>query len=150
MVAVSNKRTALPPGSALFIGNAETDAREAGGAAPARASSAELLVLLRRIADGIDELRHLARSAAVSSSTAKTAVTVAEAAHLLGCSRTRVFGLLRKGTLKRAPRSGRSTLVTQESIQTALATPEPAARPLRHRRSTGGTWKPVDRRRLGV
>ncbi len=108
------------------------------------------MAVLRRIADGIDELTKLARSAATSSSTAKTAVTVAEAAELLGCSRTRVFGLLRKGTLKRAPRSGRSTLVTQDSVQAALASPAPVAQPLRHRRSTGGAWKPIDRRRLGV
>lgn len=122
----------------------------AGRASPAPPFTADLLSVLRRIADGIDELRAFARSAAVSGATAKTAVTIAEAAQLLGCSRTRVFGLLRTGTLKRAPRSGRATLVTQESIQAALASPPPARSALRHRRPNSGPWKPVDRRRLGV
>lgn len=114
------------------------------------AHTPELLTLLRRIADGVDELRRFARATATNGAVARVAVPVAEAAELLCCSRTRVFGLLRNGTLKRAPKSGRATLVTQESIQAALALPAPVARAHRHRRSTRGAWKPIDRRRLGV
>lgn len=106
--------------------------------------------MLRRIADGVDELRQLARSAAVSSSTTRLAVPIAEAAELLGCRRTTVFGLLRRGVLKRAQKAGRNTLILQDSIQEALEAPKPTNPALRHRRSTRSAWKPIDRRRLGV
>lgn len=114
------------------------------------ATTDELLTLLRRIADGVEELRRFARTAATNGAVARTALSVAETAELLCCSRTRVFGLLRTGTLKRAPRSGRATLVTQESIQEALSSPAPTPRARRHRRSERSAWKPIDRRKLGV
>jgi hypothetical protein len=46
---------------------------------------------------------------------------------MLGCSRSRVFQLLRAGTLERAPRYGRALRIYQDSVERALArTVEPA------------------------
>lgn len=49
------------------------------------------------------------------------AIPVEQAATLLGCGRTRVFELLRAGSLRRV-RIGRKTLVGTESVE-ALLTP---------------------------
>ncbi|WP_395856562.1 helix-turn-helix domain-containing protein [Cystobacter fuscus] len=53
------------------------------------------------------------------------ALTVDEAASRLRCSRRQVFNLLAAGTLARAPKYGRKTVVTVESVALALAPPAP-------------------------
>lgn len=100
----------------------------------------EAMALLLRIADGIDDLRSQLK---VNNAATKTAATVEEAAQLLACSRTVVFGLLKAGILKRAGRHGRSRLVTAESIRAALATSE-RSKPLRQKRSQVANWKPLE------
>ncbi len=49
-----------------------------------------------------------------------TAITVEQAAARLGCSRSRVFELLKAGKLGRAPGPGRRTLITLSSVDAAL------------------------------
>lgn len=50
-------------------------------------------------------------------------LTVDEAAALLRCGRRRVFELIADGTLTKAPRYGRHTVVTTESVHAALEAP---------------------------
>ena len=47
-------------------------------------------------------------------------VSVAEACHILGCKKTRLFELLADGTLTRAPRYGRAIRIYMEGITKAL------------------------------
>lgn len=63
-------------------------------------------------------------------------ITVARAAELLHCERTKVFMLIADGTLERAPRFGRKTTVVTASVtRAALQGPRaPEARPRRSRR----------------
>jgi excisionase family DNA binding protein len=62
----------------------------------------------------------------------KLVLTVLEAAEVLRCSRTRVFQLLADGTLVRARRYGRQTVIIAESVYQALEVPSPA--PLKPKR----------------
>lgn len=52
-------------------------------------------------------------------------LTIAEAAAQLRCRRTTVFKLLAEGRLIRAPRFGKQTVVTAESVAEILALPPP-------------------------
>lgn len=70
-----------------------------------------------------------------------TAITVEQAAARLGCSRSRVFELLKVGRIQRAPGPGRKTLVTIVSIDAALA---PALSKRRERRSESPVTFDVD------
>jgi hypothetical protein len=72
------------------------------------------------------------------------AVTIADAARMLHCKRTRVFEMLKAGELKRVPRTGRETLVTVESITARLTPPAPRKRPA----STYSGFQPVDANRI--
>lgn len=50
-------------------------------------------------------------------------MTIEEAAETLGCCRTRVFALIKDGTLTRARRFGRRTRVLSEGVAAALSCP---------------------------
>lgn len=52
------------------------------------------------------------------------AVSVEKAAEMLGCSRARVFELLKDGTLRRTKRVGRKVMVLASSIDEARRMPE--------------------------
>ena len=47
-------------------------------------------------------------------------LSIAQVSDLLGCSRSRVFELLREGTLERAPRFGRALRIYTTSLLRAL------------------------------
>ncbi len=71
------------------------------------------------------------------------AMTIDEAAARMGCSRTRVFDLLRDGTLQRARRLGRHQMILASSIESAMAQPKrrpvkPARRHPSRRSERGG------------
>lgn len=77
---------------------------------------------------------------------APVAVTVAEAAARLGCSRSRVFELLRDGVLARAAQRGRATMVTTDSVDDALVAPPrrgPRRAPPRSGRRGARGFKPI-------
>jgi hypothetical protein len=109
---------------------------------------ADLLKVLARIADGIDDLRVLTKSLVGSNATAKTAVPVEEAAQLLACSRSKIFQLLKSSKLKRAAGPGRATLVTVDSINSYLNAPTPKLHVRKHQAPRD--WVPVDRKKLGA
>ncbi|WP_434300627.1 hypothetical protein [Corallococcus exiguus] len=50
-----------------------------------------------------------------------SAVTLDRASEMLGCKRSQVFNLLAQGRLERAPKVGRSAMITVASIETLLA-----------------------------
>lgn len=79
-------------------------------------------------------LAALERLASPQSAQPAAALSVDEAAAALGCSRTRVFELLRDGTLTRARRMGRRVTVLAESVERARRVPERTA-PQRKRRA---------------
>lgn len=81
-----------------------------------RAELQAMRELLDELLRGVRELK----------TTSASAVTVEDAAARLGCSRSRVFELLKSGRLYRAERCGRRVLVTSASIEAALAEPESA------------------------
>lgn len=51
-------------------------------------------------------------------------MTIEQVCESLGCKRTRVFQLLRDGTLDRAPRFGRSLRIMSESVERAVRGPQ--------------------------
>lgn len=53
-------------------------------------------------------------------------VSIAEAMARLGCSRTRVFALLKDGTLQRSKRIGRRLMLLASSVEAAAKIPAPA------------------------
>ena len=69
----------------------------------------------------------------VPSSTHPDAVamTVRQAAARLGCSPTKVFGLLRDGDLKRGRKHGRQAMVTVESVEKVSRLPGAKPAPIR-------------------
>lgn len=83
------------------------------------------------------ELRR-ANSGAAPARPASESVSIDEAATSLGCSRTRVFELLRDGTLQRARRIGRHQMILASSVEAARREPSakpvstPRRRPARH------------------
>jgi excisionase family DNA binding protein len=84
------------------------------------------------------------------TSVAPAAMTIDEAALRLGCSRTRVFGLLRDGTLRRARRLGRQVTVLAQDVEAALACPggrgsERSRAKAKPRRSPAGGGRPPSR-----
>lgn len=58
-------------------------------------------------------------------------MTVDEVCHKLGCKRSRVFQLLRCGTLERAPRFGREIRIYTDTVERAQARPDKARRKIR-------------------
>ncbi len=64
-----------------------------------------------------------ARGLEAFSAALPPVLTVAEAQRLLGCSRTRVFQLLRSGELVRARRLGKATVLTTSSVLALLGAP---------------------------
>jgi len=83
---------------------------------------------VRRIGAAVAQLK----TAAIMP--AKVAVSVSEAAELLGCGRTQVFKYLSEGKLRRGKRLGRRATVTVASIEALLAgtaTPPQAVTPRR-------------------
>ena len=52
------------------------------------------------------------------------AMTIEQVCETLGCKRTRVFQLLRNGTLVRAQRFGRQIRILTESVESALRGPQ--------------------------
>lgn len=73
--------------------------------------------------------------------TSPVMLSVEDTATRLGCSRRRVFGLLREGRLLRAERLGKETQVTIASIEllerAVTGAPEPRRRVIRHRTAPG-------------
>ena len=63
-----------------------------------------------------------ARGREAFSAALPPVLTVAEARRLLGCSRTRVFQLLRSGELVRARRLGKATVLMTSSVLALLGT----------------------------
>ena len=64
-------------------------------------------------------------------------LTVEEAAAQLRCGRNRVFELLAEGRLQRAPKFGRKTVITRESVDLLASGEEPQA-PKRRRAPRSG------------
>lgn len=54
------------------------------------------------------------------------AISIEQAAARLGCSRSRVFEFLKEGRIKRAPRTGRLTMLTLVSVDELLESPAEA------------------------
>ena len=78
--------------------------------------------MLRQLLEEVREMRAEQRGMRLLMAyQAAPAVPVEVAATMLGCSVRQVYNLLKSGKLKRAPRPGSKTLVTMESIQSALA-----------------------------
>lgn len=67
----------------------------------------------------------------------KTAVSVVEAAQMLGCGRSQVFMLLAEGKLRRGRRVGRQATVTLASIQALQEGSAVATQPARRRPRSG-------------
>lgn len=63
--------------------------------------------------------------------------SVLEAAARLGCSRARVFELLKLGVLERATRWGRALRILSDSVDRALLAPLPGKRRRKRRTSPG-------------
>lgn len=74
-------------------------------------------------------------------------LTVAEAAELLRCGRSRVFELLAEGRLVRAPKFGRHTVITRESVEALLAPADPP--PAKRRRAPRSARQLADLIRAG-
>jgi excisionase family DNA binding protein len=55
-------------------------------------------------------------------------MSIDEVGEMLGCKRTRVFQLLKDGTLDRAPRFGRDLRILRASVERALVPPVPRNR----------------------
>lgn len=69
-------------------------------------------------------------------------VTVVRAAELLHCGRTRVYELLAEGRIVRAPKFGRVTVITTESVlAAAVAGVEPAPKVKPPRKSRGSRMR---------
>jgi excisionase family DNA binding protein len=74
-------------------------------------------------------------------------LTVAEAAALLRCSRSRVYELLKDGTLVRGPKFGRHTVIPESSVKAALLPveqPVPLPAKPRRRRSRSNFNEEID------
>lgn len=52
-------------------------------------------------------------------------VSVQQACELLGCRERQIFYLLSRGVLERAPRYGKEIRIYRDSVEQALARPEP-------------------------
>lgn len=91
----------------------------------------DALQLLQTIASAAEELRaevHALRAEVRELKADKPsalAVPVSVAAERLGCSRSRVFQLLRMGVLEKAPKLGREIRIYTASVTSALTKPEP-------------------------
>lgn len=64
-------------------------------------------------------------------------LTVEEVARMLFCSKRRVFELLADGTLVRAKKFGRKTVIVADSVYAALEAAQPADVPRPRRRLRG-------------
>lgn len=92
------------------------------------AQAVESLAVRLESSSSTGELAALTAQVADLTSTpapGQQAVSVEQAARLLGCGRSTVFVHLRRGKLRRAKRIGRRVMVTVESIN-ALLSPRPA------------------------
>lgn len=70
---------------------------------------------LRRLREAVGAIQ--ARISQAAPVQAARAVTVDAAQALLGCGRSQVFALLKAGALSRAPKVGKTAMVTLESIE---------------------------------
>ncbi|MGE6763254.1 hypothetical protein ACQKGO_34905 [Corallococcus interemptor] len=70
---------------------------------------------LRRLREAVGVIQ--ARITQAAPIQAARAVTVDAARALLGCGRSQVFALLKAGALSRAPKVGKTAMVTMESIE---------------------------------
>ncbi|WAM23477.1 helix-turn-helix domain-containing protein [Myxococcus sp. NMCA1] len=76
------------------------------------------VAILQELAEIKREVRALR---AQSSTQNASAVSQARASEMLGCKRSQVFNLLAQGRLERAPKVGRSVMITVASIEALLA-----------------------------
>lgn len=98
--------------------------------APPTPGSVDTTALLLELRDEVRELRAQVASLTNAAPNA-VAVTVIEAARRLGCGRTQVFALLRRGKLARAPRVGRTVMVLASSVDRFLQGRAASSRPSR-------------------
>lgn len=63
-------------------------------------------------------------------------MSIEEVCELLGCSRAKVFELLRAGSIERAPKIGRRLRIYRDSVEALLARPTDSKRPRQKRAST--------------
>lgn len=92
--------------------------------------------LLEAILDRLDRLAAANVQPVGVPAPSPQALSIEQAQAQLGCSRTRVFDLLQDGTLKRARKIGRRTMVLASSVEAARHLPNQAlpATPRRARR----------------
>lgn len=124
-------------------GRTHPPTRPAGNASDADAP-APVLTVLEEIREALVEREPL-------GVRSLPAVTLKEAMRRLGCGRVQVFKLLKSGLLIRAQKVGRLTLITAESIDQLLRTPNrtPTVRRKRNAPSAPSRgWAPMDLRRL--
>ncbi|WP_147451021.1 hypothetical protein [Corallococcus llansteffanensis] len=74
--------------------------------------------ILQELAEIKREVRALRAQSATQNATA---VPLEQAAAMLGCKRAQVFNLLRQSRLERAPKVGRTVMITVASIKALLA-----------------------------
>ncbi|RKI38440.1 hypothetical protein D7Y27_23725 [Corallococcus sp. AB004] len=88
--------------------------------------------ILQELAEIKREVRALR---AQSATQIATAVPLEQAASMLGCKRAQVFKLLKQSRLERAPKVGRTVLVTMASIRALIGEGAPRKRGMQSRRS---------------
>jgi hypothetical protein len=89
----------------------------------------ETIRLQRQMQVLVEAVRRLERKQSIDPSAAAVSITNAEA--ILGCSRSRVFQLIRQGKLQRAGSIGRKAMVTRASVEALQAMNLPQAKPQR-------------------
>lgn len=88
--------------------------------------------ILQELAEIKRDVRALRAQSATQNATA---VPLEQAAAMLGCKRAQVFKLLKQSRLERAPKVGRTVMITVASIRALIGDGAPRKRSMQSRRS---------------
>jgi len=110
------------PEGMLTLATSDAGGDAASSSASSGATTDRILAEMKQIREGVEDIR----ASGPMMEPGQVAVSIAAAMKLLGCGRSRIFELLKKGDLQRAPNKvGRETMILTSSIDALLHSPEP-------------------------
>ena len=113
----------------------------ASSSASSGATTDHILAEMKQIREGVEDIR----ASGPMMEPGQVAVSIAAAMKLLGCGRSRIFELLKKGDLRRAPKKvGRETMILTASIEALLQAPAIQAAKPRSRMTNNGNRSQAD------
>jgi len=112
------------PEGMLTLATVDGWCEPAPSSAPSSTATERILEEMKQLREGVEDIR----ASGPMMEPSQVAVHVATAMKLLGCGRSRVFELLKKGLLRRAPKKvGRETMILTASIDALLQAPSTQA-----------------------